>query len=174
MPKKELVNGSIVPVGAEKYKAKPTEDVVESVIQEIEATLVERTKTARENTMLALWETGELLRKCEKDNKVNISALVSRIAIDNRLTGRQMGERNIWFALKVYDAYPKFMKVYETEHGENITVSKLKKMLTTPKPKKEKTIIEMAITIVESLGTEKARDLAKQIVVECDKEDKRA
>lgn len=157
---------------AEKYKAKPTEDVVESVIQEIEAVLVERNKTARENMMLACWETGEILRKCEKDNKVNISAMVTRIAMDNRLAGRQMGERMTWFALKVYDTYPKFEKVYETEHGENITISKLKKMLTTPKPKKEKSMKELAIDIVKRFGVDKSRDLATAIQKECDRVEK--
>lgn len=169
MPKKDEMSLVI----AEKYKAKPTEDIVESVIQEIEAVLVERTKTARENTMLALWETAEALRKCEKDNKINISALVTRIALDNRLSGRQMGERNLWFALKIYESYPKFAKIYETEHGENITVSKLKKMLTTPKPKKEKTMRELAIDIVTRFGTEKAMDLAEEITKECKKQDKK-
>lgn len=114
MSKKEVANVGVGSV-AEKYKAKPTEEVVESVIQEIESMLVERVKAARENTILAMWETGEIIRKTEKDNKINVSALVTRIAIDNRLTGRQMGERNLWFSLKVFDSFPKFDKVYETE-----------------------------------------------------------
>lgn len=46
-------------------------------------------------------------------------------------------------------------------------------MLSTPKARIEKTIKQMAVEIMERLGTEKARDLAKQIIVECDKEDKR-
>ena len=164
----------LVPVGAEKYKAKPTEDVVEAVIQDIESVLVERTKTARENVILCAWETGETIRKAEKDHKVNVSALVTRIATDNRLSGRQMGERNLWMSLKVYDSFPKFDKIYQTEHGENITFSKLKKMLTTPKPKKEKTVKEMAIDVVERLGVEKSRELAEEIVKECDKQEKEA
>lgn len=154
-----------------KYTAKPTEQVVESVISEIEELLVQRTKEARESTMLVAWETGQALRKAEKDHKVNISALVGRIATDNRIAGRQMGERNLWFALKFYDHFSQFNKVYETEHGENISLSKVKKMLTTPKPKKEKTIKEIAIHLVESLGVEKARKLAKEIEAECDKQE---
>ena len=47
-------------------------------------------------------------------------------------------------------------------------------MLTTPKPKKEKTVKEMAIDVVERLGTEKARELAEEIVKECDKQEKEA
>lgn len=158
--------------GVEKYKAKPTEELVEAVIQEIEAVLVERNKSARENTMLAFWETGQLIRKHEKDNKVNVTALVNRLAMDNRLTGRQMGERNIWFALKAYDSFPKFNKLYETEHGENISISKLKKMLVAPKPKVEKTMKELAVDIVARLGLEKAKELAEEILKEIKKQDK--
>jgi hypothetical protein len=172
MVKNEVaVVGSKMPV--EKYKTKPTEELVESIIQDIEAMLVERIKTSRENMMLALWETGQLIRKCESENKINVSALVNRLALDNRLTGHQMGERNIWFALKVFDLFPKFEKLYDTEHGENITVSKLKKMLTTPKPKKEKSVKEMAIDAVERLGVETAREFAKEIIKECDKQEKK-
>lgn len=155
----------------EKYKTKPTEDLVEHIIQDIESMLVERLKTSRENTMLAFWETGEIIRNCEKENKINVSALVDRLAMDNRITGRQMGARNIWFALKVFDTYPKFEKLYDTEHGENITVSKLKKMLTAPKPKKEKTVHEIAVDIVNRLGVEKSEKLANKILKLCKDQD---
>lgn len=167
MDKKELATLGVLP--KTKYTAKPTEEIIEAVINDVEEILVQRTKEAREFTMKVAWETGEVLRESEKKFKVNISALVTRIALDNRLTGRQMGERNLWFALKFFDSFPAFEKVYETEHGENISLSKVKKMLTTPKPKKEKTIKEIAIALVEGLGVEKARQLIKEIEKECDK-----
>lgn len=169
---KALVTLADKPI-AEKYKGKPTEEIAEHIIQEIEAILVERFKIIQENGILAAWETGKELRKCEKDHKLSISQLVNRVALDNRLTGRHMGERSLWTAIKVFDAFPRFEKVYETEYGQSITISKLKKMLSTPKARIEKTIKQMAVELMERLGTDKARDLAKQIIVECDKEDKR-
>ena len=150
-------------VTKEKYTSKPTEDVVESVINDLEALLVERTKSAREYTMMVFWEAGELLRDSEKKFKVNITALVNRVALDNRVAGRQMGERNIWFAIKFFDNFPKFDKVYETEFGENVSISKIKKMLMTPKPKKEKTLAEIAIDLVAKLGVDAAHELVKEL-----------
>lgn len=158
----------------EKYTAKPTEAVIETVINDVEAFLVEGGKIARKTSMEVFWGTGEMLRGFEKRFKVNISALVSKIATDNRISGRQMGERNIWFALKFYEAFPVFDKVYDTEFGENISLSKVKKLLVTPKPKKEKSVKEMAITIVETLGVEKALELAEEIKKECKAQSKKA
>lgn len=149
-----------------KFTAKPTEAVVETVVEEIEALLVERTKEAREYTMMVFYETGQKMREFEKRFKVNISGLVERVAGDNRISGRQMGSRNLWMAIKFFDTFPVFEKVYQTEHGENISMTKIKKLLTTPKPKKEKSIKEMAIDIVERLGVEKALELAKAIEAE--------
>ena len=155
-----------------KFKTLPTEDIIEGVIEELEALIVERGKDARKFTMLVMWETGQTLRNAERDHKVNISALVRHVASDNRITGRQMGERNLWLSLKFFDSMPVFEKVYETEHGENVSWTKIKKMLTTPKPKKEKNIKELAISLVERLGVDEARKLAEEIINECDKQKK--
>lgn len=147
-----------------KFKAKPTEQVIESVIDELEAMLVQRTKEAREFTLRVFWEAGKMLRDAEKLNKISISGLVSRVALDNRISGRQMGERNLWFAIRVFDfSGSKFESLYNTEHGENITVSKLKKLLVTPKPKKNKTLQQMAYDIVDKLGADEAQRLCAEI-----------
>lgn len=146
-----------------KFKEMPSEEIVESVIDELEALLVQRTKEAREYTMMVFWETGKLLREAEKSHKVNISRLVARVVSDNRIAGRQMGERNIWFAIKLYDRYSKFNDVYDTEHGENISLSKLKKMLVTPRPKKKKTLQQIAYDLVDTLGVDSAEELIEEI-----------
>src|SRR4051812_37826148 len=119
-------------VTREKYTAKPTEEIIESVVNDMEAMLVERIKELRERGIIVFWEAGQMLRDAEKKFKVNITALVNRIALDNRVSGRQMGERNLWTSIKLFDYFPKFDKVYDTEFGENVSISKLKKMLTTP------------------------------------------
>jgi hypothetical protein len=157
---------------ASKFKAKPTEQVIEATIDELEALLVQRTKEAREDTMKIFWETGELLRQKERENKVSISGLVSRVALDNRISGRQMGERNLWFAIKFHDTFPKFGTIYETEHGENISISKVKKLLITPKPKKAKTLQIIAYDLVDKLGADEAQKLIIEIEKEIERREK--
>ncbi len=161
-------------VKSERYVQKPTDEVIDAVVDELEAMLVERTKQAREYTILVFWEAGQMMRNAEKEHKVNISSLVTSVARDNRISGRQMGERNLWMALKIHDTYPVFEKVYSTPHGENISLSKIKKELTTPRPKKEPTIEEMAMHIYEKFGTERTQllvdALTKLIKVDHDEE----
>lgn len=157
---------------ASKFKNKPTEQVIESVIDELEALLVQRGKEARADYMLMFWETGQLMRSKEQENKVSISALVSRVALDNRISGRQMGERSLWFAIKFFDSYPTFEVVYETEHGENISLSKIRKMLLTPKPKKAKTLQVLAYELVDKLGADEAQKLIQEIEKEIARREK--
>lgn len=173
MAKKKAASKAIVPIDADKiaieafkkskFKAKPTESVIESTIDELEALLVTRGKEARADYMKMFWEAGDLLRKTEKQNKISISGLVSRIALDNRISGRQMGERNLWFAVKFFDTYPDFETVYETEFGENVSLSKIKKLLVTPKPKKSKSLQEIAYDLVDKLGADEAQRLIQEI-----------
>lgn len=148
---------------ATRYSTIPTEQIVESVVDELEAMLVEVTKQAREYNIKVYWNTGEMLREAEKDNKINITSLVERVSHDNRISGRQMGLRNLWLAIKIFDSYPVFEKVYQTEFGENISISKIKKELTIPKPKKEATIDEMAQKLFNHLGVDKIEKLIKAL-----------
>jgi len=148
---------------ASKFKNKPTEQVIESTIDELEALLVQRGKEARADTMLMFWETGQLMRNKERENKVSISALVSRVALDNRISGRHMGERSLWFAIKFFDTYGNFELVYQTEHGENVSLSKVKKLLLTPKPKKTRTLQQIAYDLVDKLGADEAQKLIAEI-----------
>lgn len=149
--------------GETRYVAPPSEQVVEHVIDELEAMLVERTKQAREYTIKVFWEAGQMMRDAEKNHRVNISALVERVAHDGRVAGRQMGKSNLWMAIKIFDSYPVFDKVYNTEHGENISLTKLKKELTTPKPKKEPSLDEVAIKLFNHYGVERTEKLIKAL-----------
>jgi len=152
---------------ATRFKNTPSESVVEHVIDELETLLVQRTKEAREYTMKVFWETGKLLREAESENKVNITGLVVRVAEDNRIRGRQMSERNLWFAVKFYDNYRDFESVYLTEFGENISLTKVKKLLVAPKPKIEPTLEYVAVQIVKKYGVDNARKLIRLIDKEC-------
>jgi uncharacterized pyridoxamine 5'-phosphate oxidase family protein len=154
---------AVVPSVQTRFATQPTEQVVESVIDELEAMLVERTKQAREYTIKVFWEAGQMMRDAEKNHKVNISALVERVGQDNRIAGRQMSRTNLWMAIKIFDTYPVFEKIYNTEHGENISLTKLKKELTEPKPKKEPTIDAIAARLFDQLGMEKTKRLIKAL-----------
>lgn len=151
-------------VAVKEYNDIPDLDVVESVAGEIETIWVQLGKTVREGQIRMVWETGELLRKTEKDNKVNITALVTQVAKDNRMQNIAVGERSLWFALKVYDSYAKdFEKVYDTEYGENITLTKLKRLLTTPVPKKEPTAKEIAEKLYDKFGDTMCKEIVKHL-----------
>ncbi len=149
--------------GVVRFVAPPSEQIIEHVVDELEAMLTERTKQAREYNIKVFWEAGQMIRDAEKNHKVNISKLVERVAGDNRISGRQMGERNLWMAVKIFDSYPVFDKVYNTEHGENISLSKLKKELSVPRPKKEPTIDEIAVRLFNQLGVERTEKLIKAL-----------
>lgn len=165
MAKKEKGKKSLItlPDGSTRFSLQPTEQIIESVVDELESMLVERTKQAREYTIMVFWEAGKMMREAEKSHKVNISKLVERVSHDNRISGRQMGERNLWMAIKIFDTYPAFEKVYSTEHGENISLTKLKKELSTPKPKKEPTIEDIALRVYNQLGPDKTEKLIKAL-----------
>lgn len=157
---------------ASKFKNKPTEQVVESTIDELEALLVQLGKEARADVMKLSWQTGELMREKERQNKVSISALVSRVALDNRISGRHMGERSLWFAIKFFDTFPKFEMVYELEFGENVSFTKIKKMLITPKPKKARSLQQVAYDLVDKLGADEALRLCVEIEAEVKRREK--
>lgn len=165
MAKKEKGKKSIItlPDASTRYAQQPTEQIIESVVDELESMLVERTKQAREYTIMVFWEAGKMMREAEKSNRVNISKLVERVAHDNRISGRQMGERNLWMAVKIFDNYPVFEKLYSTEDGENISLSKLKKQLSEPKPKKEPSIDEIARQLYNKLGADRCVKLIKAL-----------
>lgn len=157
--KSEIVLAS----GEVRFVAPPTEQIIEHVIDDLESMLVERTKQAREYNIMVFWEAGKMMRDAEKKYKVNITKLIERVAHDNRISGRQMGERNLWMALKINDTYPVFEKVFNTEYGENISLSKLKKELSTPKAKKEETLNQIAVKIYNKLGVERTQKLVKEL-----------
>lgn len=150
--KNELAKNDEVKI---KYSQMPSDDIVEATIVEIESAVVAKINEARESVIGSFWYTGEIIRMAEKDHKVSVSALIARVAEDNRMTGRQMGDRNLWFALKLYDTYPDFDSIFEIEgFGQNISLTKLKKMLVKPKEKKEPTIEDIALKIFDRMGKE--------------------
>lgn len=149
-----------------EYGKEPSEDLIEHIIEELEPMIVERVNLARETMLKIIWETGKTLREAEKANKVSITAMVSMLAKDHRMSGRQMGERNIWFAIKVFDTYPKFNDILDTpEYGQNISVNKLKKLLVKNKPQvpEEPDIREISLKLYDKLGKKGCKVLIAEL-----------
>lgn len=149
-----------------EYGQEPTNELIDQLIDDLEPMMVERINLARETMLKIVWETGQTLREAEQKNKVSITAMVSMLAKDSRMSGRQMGERNIWFAIKVFDTYPKFNDILDTpEYGQNISVSKLKKLLVKNKPKiaEEPDIREISLKLYDKLGKKGCKALIAEI-----------
>lgn len=151
-------------LAVKEYDDAPEPAVVESVAENVESIVVQRGKHEREERLMALHEIGGILRDTSSQEKVNISALISSVARDGRVSRLGgWGERTLWFSLKVFDTFPEFKKVYETEHGENISATKLKRMLTEIRPKKEPTSKEIAEKLIDKLGPDVCRQVIKEL-----------
>ena len=150
-------------VEAPKYAKDPSEEVVESVVAEMESMIVERVKTVREYSLMVSWEAGKILRDSEKEHKVNITALIEEVGKDGRIRHQQMGRTKLFQCLKIYDKHNVFETLYTTEHGQNVTVAKLVKMYWPPKPVKEPTIDQIALGLYSRLGPEKIPKLIKAL-----------
>lgn len=101
-------------------------EALEALVEEIEAIVVEKAYQANEAKLELFWLTGEALRRYEREQNVSITALVQACANDNRLSGKQMGERNLFWALKIFDKFPQ----KEFPEDKNATLTKVKKLLT--------------------------------------------
>lgn len=145
-----------------------SEEDIEAISEEVEATFVERVKNAREEAIRAHWETGEILERHSKGDRGRISALVHQMAA-RKVAG--LSERTLWFCVKFKKEFAVFEKVYETEHGQNVSVNKLKQLIAPPKPKEEPEVEEVAQKVVDRFGSEKARQIANVIIKLCDKLD---
>lgn len=101
-----------------------SEELVSACVEEIEAIMVEQVFIAQSARLELFWETGATLRRYES-NGANISDLVKACARDNRLSGKQMGERNLWTAINVYDNFP----TKEFPDGKAASLAKVKRAL---------------------------------------------
>lgn len=103
-------------------------EIINSAVEEIEAIIVEKVYEYQSAKLDLFWETGATLRRFEKDNGIGITELIKYCAADNRLNGKQMGERNLFWAIKIYDADPQRTKFFI---DKSVTLTKVKKALTS-------------------------------------------
>jgi hypothetical protein len=139
--------------------------VINGTIEEIEAAVVEMSKSVREYQIQLYWQTGEILRRTEKSSKIGVTELVQACVQDPRMQRLNMAERSLWFAIQLHDRYPVFEDVYQTEHGLSISVSKLKTMIAGKEATKEEpTEEEIAQAFIKKHGHDKAHRIANIII----------
>lgn len=97
-----------------------------ALVEEIEAIVVEKAYEFQSARLELYWLTGEAIRQYTKDTNENVTDVVNAIASDNRLSGKQMSVRNLWWAVKIFDEFP--TKDFPEEKAA--TLSKVKKYLT--------------------------------------------
>lgn len=124
--------------------------VLSSIVDEIEAAVSVNITSAREYHIRVFWETGKIIRNSD----LPITKLIEQLAQTPQMKHLHMDERSLWNAVKVFDFAPHFEKVYETEHGQNISVSKLRR-LTGGKEEKEICTHEHAETIQRCVSCHK-------------------
>lgn len=146
-------------------KGELAKSVVNSVAEEIEAAVIETVKHWRELQIQTYWNTGEILKRSAQDNNIGISELVAACAKDNRLIKIRMGERSLWFSVQLYKKYPDFEQVYLTEYGQNVSVAKLKELISGKKEEADMpTDTDIANSFIKKYGLARAHKIAKIIL----------
>lgn len=135
--------------------------VINSLVEEIEAIVVEKAYESHQAKLDLFWLTGEALRRYETEQKVPITQLIEGCALDNRLSGKQMGERNLFWAIKIYDTYP----TKEFPGEKSATLTKIRALLSDGKDKVEEKKVpqEVANEIISEYGMAFAQEVAMHI-----------
>ena len=103
-----------------------TREVVDGVVEEVEACFVEGTFTANFTIIETYHKIGEILRTTDAP----ITDLVKKVASKTQGKYKQLGERSLWSAVKLFDKYP---DLNQLPGGKSITITKVKKLLEDPK-----------------------------------------
>lgn len=105
---------------------------LKELAEEIDALIVETIFTSRWALVEGYHKVGQLLKEAEGKYDVMITDLLQGIA-----EKIQKSERTLWYAVKLYELYPKLDKVPE---GKNISWNKLITKYLTNSDKSEKKI----------------------------------
>lgn len=135
--------------------------VINSLVEEIESIVVEKAYESQQAKLDLFWLTGETLRRYEREQNVPITQLVEACAMDNRLSGKQMGERNLFWALKIFDTFP--TKEFPGEKAASLT--KVKALLRDGSDNKdaEPDPAKIASEIIKRYGLAVALKIATHI-----------
>lgn len=124
--------------------------VYESIVEEIDAVCTERIFNARSERLMLYHDVGRILKEKE-DEGFKVTDLIQKLSADERLKGKEMGERNLWFAHKLYRTYP---DVGALPDGKNCSVNKMKLLLSGPKEEKPINFEEIAGKIHAKYGAD--------------------
>lgn len=120
------------------------------LLDNIKATLVEKSFEERMAKIEMYHTIGELLRTTDRD----ITALTREVSKDLNLS-----ERSLWFAVKFYDTYPTLEALPE---GKAVSWNKVKLMLSDGAQKEDTLdLTKIAKGLIKRYGTEDAIEVAR-------------
>lgn len=133
---------------------------IKSIAEEIEAAAVTTITTVREYQIRYFWEIGQILNGAD----IPITELIKGLTREESMVRIHMSERSLWDALKIYQAYPNFEKVYETPHGQNISITKLRAIMSPSTEKPEVADLDIAKSLIKRIGHDRAHAVARVIL----------
>jgi hypothetical protein len=126
------------------------DDRYELLLENIKATLVEKSFEERMAKIEMYHVVGELLRTAESD----ITALTKEVSKDLNLS-----ERSLWFAVKFYDTYPTLESLPD---GKAVSWNKVKALLSDGSKKEDTLDLDkVAKGLIKRYGQEDAISIAE-------------
>lgn len=139
------------------------DEKINGLIEDIEAIVVEKAYESQNAKLELFWLTGQALNDFVSDNGGKVTDVIKRIAADNRLSGKQMGERNLFWAKKIFEAFPD--KCFPEEKAASLT--KVKKLLGgEEKEELQPSAVDVAIKLVKKYGLKFAKEVAYEINIQ--------
>lgn len=110
-----------------------TSEWYQAAVSEVSAARTQLFKVAREEMIKAFWEIGKIVLKIENEHEIKRgSGFRKHLAKDVGCSYSYLCQ-----SIQVAEKYPDFELVYQTQEGENISITKL---ISGPKEKKEKVV----------------------------------
>lgn len=141
----------------------PDEQVLEGVIEEINAAWIEGNFTANMTKVEMYHNIGKILKE-KVDEGYGITDMVQKIVSDAEGRGQDIGTKNLWDAYSFYVAMPELSKLPD---GKNISWQKVKRLIhtgsTEPKIEDEPDFILIARKLYKRFGHDGATDLYREL-----------
>lgn len=100
-----------------------TEDWYKLLVDNVDSAITEGEFNARMGVLETYHGVGRDLTSASKEHQIPITELVHRVAVD-----AEIGERNLWYAVKFFDKFPDLSKLPE---GKDLSWSKIKRKYLT-------------------------------------------
>lgn len=110
-----------------------TSEWYQAIVEEISAARTQLFKVAREEMIKAFWEVGKIVLRIESEQDIKRgSGFRKHLAKDVGCSYSYLCQ-----SVDVAERFPEFELVYQTDFGENISITKL---ISGPKEEKEKAV----------------------------------